>query len=545
VGIAERLKQLLDLLPVSIRILPPAKLFALLGLLGAILAVGLVSVLWMSGDGRHQLLYTQLTMEDAAAITAKLREMQVPYTIEGDGTTIMVPATMVYDTRLRLATEGLPQGGGTGFELFDQRSFGMTEFVQKLNYRRALQGELARTITQLAAVQSARVHIVLPEKSLFVEHQDKPTSSVVVKLVHGRRLSQAQIRGVAHLIGSSVEGLNPDDVTVLDINGDILSKNEGNTSFLSQTETQLSHQQTLEQQLERRVQSLLEHVVGKGKVLVRVSASLDFQHIERTEERFDADNPAIRSEQRSKEKGAGPGFFAIGLPGVRSNVDVTNEPQEQKNTQITTIRENETINYELTKTVSKIVAPSGEVKKISVAVLVDGSYKTGDTEGAQTYVPRAAEELVKYEEIVKSAVGYNEARGDQVVVANTPFEPQGDLETLEMAKESQRAFWLNLGRYGAYVVLGLLFLMFIARPLVRWIIGEIPFVPTDTELPRTVRELEADMEVAGMLGEGQEEEKEILKISKPSGKELRTQMAEFIRTEPERAVEIFRVWLRG
>jgi flagellar M-ring protein FliF len=298
VGIAERLKQWFDQLPASIRMLPPAKLFTLLGLLGAILAVGLVSVLWMSGEGRHQVLYTQLTMEDAAAITTKLREMQVPYTIEGDGTTIMVPATKVYDTRLHLATEGLPQGGGVGFELFDQRGFGMTEFVQKLNYRRALQGELARTITQLAAVQSARVHIVLPEKSLFVEHQDKPTASVVLKLVHGRRLSQAQIRGVAHLIGSSVESLNPEDVTVLDINGNILSKNEENTSLLSQTETQFSHQQALEQKLERRVQSLLEHVVGKGKVLVRVSASLDFQHIERTEERFDADNPAIRSWAR-------------------------------------------------------------------------------------------------------------------------------------------------------------------------------------------------------------------------------------------------------
>src|SRR4029453_18068290 len=171
----ERLKRLLDLLPEHIRALSPAKLFVLLGLLGAGLAVGVSVLLWRSGEIAQQMLYTQLTMQDAAAITTKLREMGVAYTVKGDGTTIMVPTPMVYDLRLRLATEGLPQGGSVGFEVFDQRIFGMTEFMQKLNYQRALQGELARSITQLTAVQNARVHIVLPEKSLFVGQQEKTT----------------------------------------------------------------------------------------------------------------------------------------------------------------------------------------------------------------------------------------------------------------------------------------------------------------------------------------------------------------------------------
>jgi flagellar M-ring protein FliF len=544
---AERLKQLLDLLPARVRTLPPAKLFVLLGLLGAGLAVGLVALLWMFGAVEQQALYTQLTMADAAAITAKLREMQVPYSIEGDGTTILVPSSMVYDTRLRLATEGLPQGGGVGFELFDQGSFGMTEFMQNLNYRRALQGELARTIMQLTAVRNARVHVVLPKKSLFVEQQEKATASVVLKLVPGRRLSPDQIRGIAHLVGSSVEGLDPSDVTIVDTSGQILSRNDEPASFLSHTEAQLAYQQHLEHDLERRVQGLLERAVGKGKVLVRVSATLDFQHIERTEERFDADNPAIRSEQRNKEERRGPGQQAMGVPGVRSNVEtVAGELEKAKGT-TSLARQSETINYELSKMISKVVAPSGEIKQLSVAVLVDGTYQPGVQAGEQTYVPRTAEELAKYREIVKSAVGYNEARGDRVEVTNLLFEPQGDLDAVEMAQEAQRTLWLNLGRYGAYVVLALLFFLYVGRPLVKWITAGYQQLPVGTELPRTVQELEANMGVSGILPEAEdtEDSTERLDIGPPSGQELRNQLAEFVRSEPERAIEILRVWLRG
>jgi flagellar M-ring protein FliF len=542
----ERIRQWLEMLPAQIRTLPPAKLFLILGGLGAVVALSLVSLLWMSGGTTHEVLYSQLSLEDAGAMTAKLRDMQIPYSIGGNGTTIMVPAPLVHETRLRLASEGLPQGGGAGFELLDKRSFGMTEFMQRLNYRRALQGELARTIMQLSAVQNARVHIVLPEKSLFIEHQEKPTASVVLKLAPGRRLSVDQVRGVAHLVGSSVEGLVPENVTVVDASGQILNRDEENTSFLSQSEAQLAYRQGLEQNLERRVQTLLERAVGKGKVLVRVSATLDFQHIERTEERFDADNPAIRSEQRNKEEGSGVGLWAIGVPGARSNVNPSDNNASQGKDPSSLARQSETINYELSKSVSKVVAPSGAIKQLSVAVLVDGTYQTGENDAAKTYTPRTAEELAKYQEIVKSAVGYNEVRGDRVEVANMPFEPSEDREAVEMAKEAQRTFWLHLGRYGVYVVLALLFFLFVGRPLVRWVTGAGELA-TAGELPRTVQEIEANMGMAGMLPEGEAEKlPELLKLThKPTGQELRTQLAEFVRSEPERAVEVLRVWLRG
>jgi flagellar M-ring protein FliF len=542
----ERVKQLLNLLPEQLRTLSPAKLFVLLGLIGAVLAVGVVSMLWRSGEVAQQVLYTQLTMQDAGAITTKLREMGVQYTVKGDGTTIFVPAPMVYDLRLRLATEGLPQGGGVGFEVFDQRSFGMTEFVQKLNYQRALQGELARTIGQLAAVQNARVHIALPEKSLFVGQQQKTTASVVLQLVPGRRLSPEQIRGIVHLVSSSIEGLAPADVTIVDNSGQILNRQDEAASPLTQTEAQLARQQTLEQGIERRIQSMLERAVGEGKVMVRVSATLDFQHIERTEERFDGDNPAIRSEQRSKEEGHGAGLWAIGVPGVRPNVESTPPEQDPNKAKTSSSRQSETVNYEISKTVSKIVAPSGELKHLSVAVLVDGMYQPGAKKGERTYVARTAEELAKYREIVKGAMGYNEARGDRVEVANVAFEPR---ETLEegVAKEAQQLFMLNLIRYGVYVILGLLVCFFVIRPMMRWITGNTETALVTTELPRTVQELEADMGVgvAGMLPEGSEGvANPLLKIGQPAGPDLRTQLAEFIRSEPERAVEILRVWLR-
>jgi flagellar M-ring protein FliF len=542
VRVLERLKESLNSLLASLRALPPTRLFVLLGLLGAGVAVVLVTLLWMSKDAAQAILYAHLTMDDAAAMASKLKEMNVPYQLQGDGTTILVPSTMVYDTRLRLASEGLPRGGGAGFELFDQRIFGMTEFMQKLNYRRALQGELARTITQLGAVQSARVHLVLPDKSLFLDQQDKPTASVVLKLAPGRHLTPEQIHGITHLVASSVEGLKAEDITLVDSNGEQLLQEQKDPSLRFLSEEQLAYQRALERTLERRAQSLLGRAIGKDSVLVRVSAELDFQRIERSEERYDADNPAVRSEQRSKEEGTGPGFWAIGVPGVRSNVNDSAELSKPGNN--TATRESETVNYEVSKTVSKVVAPSGEIKRLSVAVLVDGTYKA--EAGATTYVPRSGEELTKFREMVESAVGYNKARGDRVEIANIPFAVPDNTEDLAMAAEATRTFWLTLGRYGAYIIVGLLCFVCVIRPLIGWVTAQTG--AGETMLPRTVQELEADMGTSDMLLGAAEEAGQLPAASgaaKPAGQQLRGQLAEFVTAEPERAAELLRIWLRG
>src|SRR6266487_263142 len=536
-------------LPEKLRQLPPLQRFALLGVPAALLAALVVMVtLWGAGEKeQQQVLYSQLNMQDAGAIAAKLKEMKVPYTLKGDGTTILVPAAMVLDARLRLATEGLPQGGGVGYEVFGNSPLGgMTDFMQKLNYRRALQGELARTIGHIAAVHSARVHLVIPEKALFREQQDKTTASVALTLVPGRRLTSEQIRGITQLIASSVPGLDPQDVVMTDDTGQILRKDE-HTNNLSQPEAQLAHQRAQEIDLERKVQTLLEPAVGKGKVRARVSATLDFQQLERTEERFDADNPALRSQQRVKEEGSGSGFWAVGTPGVRPNVpEGAAAPPAGTGDKATSSRQSETINNELSKTITKVVAPTGEIKKLTVAVLVDGTYQAG-AKGERQYVPRSAEELAKYREIVKSAVGYNESRGDRVDVADAHFDIQDDPDAAVQG-EAQRVFWVQLSGYGVYVILGVLFCLFIARPLMQVLTGRPGETVVETMLPRTVQELEAGLEAPGILPAAGETVAghlpEGTAPARPTGPTLRARVAELVKNDPEHAAEVLRMWLK-
>ncbi len=540
-------------LPEKLRQLPPLQRFALLGVPAALLAVLVVMVtLWGAGEKeQQQVLYSQLNMQDAGAIAVKLKEMKVPYTLKGDGTTILAPAAMVLDARLRLATEGLPQGGGVGYEVFGNSPLGgMTDFMQKLNYRRALQGELARTIGRIAAVHSARVHLVIPEKALFRDQQEKTTASVALTLVPGRRLASEQIRGITQLIASSVPGLDPQDVVIVDDTGQILRKDE-RTNSLTQPEAQLAHQRAQESDLERKVQTLLEPAVGKGKVRARVSVTLDFQQLERTEERYDADNPAIRSQQRVKEEGTGTGFWPMGTPGVRTNVPegaptAITPGVGDKNT---SSRQTEMVNNELSKTITKVVAPTGEIKKLSVAVLVDGTYQVG-VKGEHQYVPRSAEELAKYREIVKSAVGFNESRGDRVDVADAHFDIQDDPEAA-LQGEAQRVFWIKLSGYGVYVLLGLLFCLFIARPLLQMLTGRSAETVVETMFPRTVQELEAGMETTGLLPPTEEALAGHLSAGttpsrpgRPTATTLRARVIELAKQDPEHAAEVLRMWLK-
>ena len=545
----DQLNNWLRTLPEKFRQLPLLPRFAVLGIPAAVLAALVVMVmLWGSGEKEQlQVLYSQLNMQDAGAIATKLKEMKIPYTLKGDGTTILAPAALVLDARLRLATEGLPQGGGVGYEVFDHRNLGGgTDFENTLNHQRALQGELARTIGRVAAVHSARVHLVIPKKALFREQQEKTTAAVQLTLVPGRRLASEQIRGITQLIASSVPGLDPQDVVMTDDTGQILRKDE-HTNNLSQPEAQLAHQRAQESDLERKVQTLLEPAVGKGKVRARVSATLDFQQLERTEERFDADNPALRSQQRVKEEGSGSGFWAVGTPGVRPNVpEGAAAPSAGTGDKATSSRQSETINNELSKTITKVVAPTGEIKKLSVAVLVDGTYQAG-AKGERQYVPRSAEELAKYREIVKSAVGYNESRGDRVDVADAHFDIQDDPDAAVQG-EAQRVFWVQLSGYGVYVILGVLFCLFIARPLLQMLTGRPGETVVETMLPRTVQELEAGLETPGILPAAGETVAghlpESIAPARPTGATLRARVAELVKNDPEHAAEVLRMWLK-
>jgi len=312
---------------------------------------GIWGMVTLSNRAEYRVLFANLSAEDAGSIVDKLKEKKVPFEINKTGDAVSVPDDMVSELRLELATAGLPRGGGVGFEIFDQKmKFGATEFEQQLNYRRALQGELARTIGSMEEVQHVRVHIALPKDSLFVEEQRKTTASVTMKLKSGRTLRPPQIEGIAHLVASSVEGLSPENVIIIDNRGAILSKPTGDPKFMRVTASQMEYQQNLERDLAGRIQSMLENVVGQGKAVVRVAADLDFRVTEKMEETYDSEAPVIRSMQKQTEKSGisdgGKGAVSTATPGT---------PEREKM--------NEVVNYEINKVVNKTVMPIGETRK--------------------------------------------------------------------------------------------------------------------------------------------------------------------------------------
>src|SRR3990170_4189163 len=450
------------------------KVMAVAGV-AAMIAVVISVVLWANQPVYH-LLYANLSPEDAGTITEKLRVMKVQYEIQ-NGNAILVPQEKVHELRLLLAGEGLPSGGGVGFEIFDRTSIGMTDFVQKLNYKRALQGELARTIGQLTEVEQARVHLAVPEKTLFSEKKESARASVVLKIRGGRTLSQNQVHGIVHLVASSVEGLSAQNISVVDTRGNILSKPSDDGYAANLSTFQIEYQRNLEKSMEERVQSMLERAVGPGKVSVRISSVLDFKQVETTEEKYDPDTVAVRSEQRVQENSSGSAGNASGVPGVVSNLPAAkNEnPQasgERGGSSSLSRKAQETINYEINKTVSHIVEPVGTIKRLSAAILIDGNYeivKGADGKEMKKYVPRSVEETGKYTEIVKKAIGYSEERGDQVEVMSIPFESSALAGEGEVVSESkfQIAALLPFIKYAVALVVAALIFIFIVKPLMK------------------------------------------------------------------------------
>ena len=403
----------------------------------------------------YQVLYSNLGQEDAGQVVGKLKEIKVPFRVEGN--VIYVPSNKVYELRLELASQGIPQGGGVGFEIFDKTQIGVTEFVQRLNYRRALQGELSRTIKQLSEVEQCRVHVAIPERTIFTEKEERPTASVVVKLKAGRVLTQGQIGGIVHLIASSVEGMFPRDVTVIDNMGNLLSKpTEADTASDSR---QLDYQKSIDKDYESKLQSMLEGIIGRGKAIVRVATKIDRTQIERTEEKFDPDTIAVRSEQRTQDKSTGGS--SGGIPGVLSN-QPGQKPAAGGGSSSTSQKLSENINYEVSKSVSRIIQPRGEIKNISVAVLVDGTYKK--EKDKNVYVPRTEGDIKKYEDIIKGAIGYNKDRGDQVIVENVPFETA--IEELPPEKTDYLKIALSLAKFVLPILVVIMLFLFVVKPVI-------------------------------------------------------------------------------
>ncbi|MCX7736433.1 MAG: flagellar basal-body MS-ring/collar protein FliF [Candidatus Kapabacteria bacterium] len=358
-------------------------------------------------NNEYSVLFSSLESGDASKIVQKLKESKIEYQLADNGSTILVDKTKVYETRLSLAGEGLPESGTVGYEIFDKTNLGMSEFVQKLNYRRALEGELSRTIGSIDEIKKARVHIVIPERALFDKDQKKTSASVTLHLKSGRSTDKIDIAGIQNLVASSVEGMSTKDVVVVDQKGNILSKKPTDDGTLAGlTSQQYEQQKNVENYLSSKVQSMLDGVLGGGNSEVRVNAELDFTQIEKTVTDFDPEKQVTRSEQSISENSQS--IDSLSYPTVSMSKNQSNQIS----------------NYEIPKTVERIIKEVGNIKRLSVAALINGTTKVVDKNGQKViqYIPRTDEEMQKLTDIVKNAVGYDQLRNDQISVINVPFD---------------------------------------------------------------------------------------------------------------------------
>jgi flagellar M-ring protein FliF len=430
------------------------------GTLLSLTAVFLLLVYWLNRTD-YKVLYARLFPEDASAVVETLKKENVPYRLVDNGATILVPSDKVYDLRLLVAGKGALHGQGIGFEIFDENKIGQTDFVQHINYQRALQGELARTVSELPGVERARVHLVLPNKSLFIEEQSLPSGSVMLKLAAGTELSARQVQSIVNLVATSVEGLTRDRITVSDTAGRLLYEPRGEEGLEGLSSGQLEYKAGLEKRLQQTIEQMLIPVLGQGKVIAKVSADLDFSRRTIRKELFDPDSAVVRSEQKSDEESRGSMQSEAGVPEAAFG----GQPAGGAGSSQTSARTSSTTNFEINKEEQSIIAAMGKLDRLSVAVIVDGTYKA-DPNGASVFVPRSDEEVRRIRELVQRAVGFDSARGDAIEVTSIAFDAEPVMGEGPTLMETILDFVRQFARPVLNTLLALLFMLLVVRPLV-------------------------------------------------------------------------------
>ncbi|MBX7249035.1 MAG: flagellar M-ring protein FliF [Caulobacteraceae bacterium] len=519
----------------------------------------LIFLMLKVGSEPSALLYSNLDLKEAAEITAALDQANIKYEAKGDGSTIMVPRDKVASTRLMLSSKGLPTSGSVGYEIFDNASaLGQTDFVQNLNRQRALEGELARTIRSLDGVTSARVHLVLPRRQLFEEEAAAPTASIVVGLGH-RDLSGDQVRSLRNLVAGAVPNLKPEHVTVVDESGKMLaagSEDDGASASAMADDRKTE----VEERLRRAIRDVVEGVVGPGKARVQVTADVDETRVTEQRQTFDPDGQVVRSTTTSEETSSDTSASPDGAVGAAANLPGGAAPglgstngSQSGNTQ-------ETTNYEISNTTRTEVIEPGAIKRLSVAVAVDG-VSTTDRDGKVTYAPRSAADMQKIEQLVRSAMGYDQSRQDQVQVVNVRFNR--DADGVDGGTSSTPfSFDKNDIMRGVellvLLVVGLLIIFFVVRPLLKSAGGPgggaMP-VPALAMAAGGAPQLTDGSNVvafspAGAGGQlslpGPSEMEQRIDIARIEGG-LKTssvkRVAEFVDNHPEESISILRGWL--
>ena len=427
----------------------------------------------------YGLLYANLDLHDSGQIAQKLETMNVPYQLRADGSTIMVPMDQVARLRMLMADDGLPRGGSVGYEIFDKSdAFGTSSFVENVNQLRALEGELARTISSISMVQSARVHLVLPRREIFTRDRQVPSASIVIKLRGAERLTSQRVAAIQHLVASAGPALSPSRVSVVDTDGNLLARGDGDSGGALTNASTEEVRVNYENRLSRKLEELIERSVGPGKARVDVHVDMDFDRITTNSESYDPNGQVVRSTQSvtesndSTEGGAGqPVSVANNLPNAQ-----TAPPSPTTAGRTRGSRSEETVNYEITKTTQSHVRETGEVKRLSVAVVVDGNYTT-TSDGTRKYEPRAPEEMKQLTSLVRSAIGYDEKRGDTVEVANLRFapvdEPPAAGTPVSTIMGFERSDVMRMGETLVLALVAVLVILLVIRPLINRVLDSV------------------------------------------------------------------------
>lgn len=515
-------------------------------MLGIAAVIGVMASVWMwTKQPDYRVLFSNFSDRDGGAIVASLQQLNIPYKFTDGGSAILVPAEQVYDARLKLAAQGLPKGGNVGFELMENQKLGISQFLEQVNFQRALEGELARSIQSVAAVQSARVHLALPKASVFVREQQKPTASVLLNLHPGRSLDRQQVSAIVHLIASSVPQLPIKNVTVVDQHGNLLSDMGNGPAPQMLDPAKLQYVHDLQHNIAKRVESIIAPLLGSGNVRAEATAEVDFSVTEQASETYrpnQGDNPAaVRSQQNSEsqqtaaaQQGGVPGALTNQPPAPNTAPLVAPEGAaagDAAATQPVSSQRDTTVNYEVDKSIQYVQQPMGNIKRLSVAVVVNHKKET-DADGNVSYRPLTEAEHTQITDLVRDAMGFNKDRGDSLSVVNAPFAgvEVEELPDVPLWQQPQMIEWgLEAGKYLlAALVLAYLFFAYL-RPLLRRAMNEVSPPPA---LPLAEPENEAiDAEI---------ENTEVIEAPRVDNLAVVRQIA---RDDPKMVANIVKSWV--
>lgn len=521
----------------------PTRLFAVLGIAAVVAALMFTLVLRMGGEEKA-LLFANVEMREASEITQMLEQADIAYELRGDGSSIFVARSRVLEARMMLSAEGLPSQGSIGYEIFDEPdALGQTQFQQNINRLRALEGELARTIASLDGIASARVHLVLPERQMFSRETEQPSASIVLQLRRDE-LSAGQVRAIRNLVASATPGLTTGRVTILDETGRLLAAAQGEDGAVAEGID--ARQTAMEERIRRTVTDIVEGIVGQGNTRVQVTAEMDFNRVSETSERFDPEGRVVRSTS-SSEGTSSSGQSGQGATAGANVPDAGATPSSSGGGDSNNTSQ-ETVNYEISRTTRTEVSEGGRIRRLSVAVAVDGVTTPGEGEAAAAYAPRSEEEMQRLLSLVRSAVGYNAERGDIVEVVNAQFA-----RTAASGAEAAAPGMFDLGSFDvmriieivAALIASLAFVFFVLRPLIGGLMrggqnaAGAPGVPAlagpggaAAALPSPdMDEPEAAIDIAQIQG----------RVRASSVKKV----AEVVDKHPEESVQIIRGWLNN